>query len=308
MKLSFASYDAFSATAFGGSQACIVSDARALDRETRIRVAREIGYPATCFVDAVGDGSVTAQFFSTVMEQPMCGHGTVCLMTDCVERGLLDCGNTKSGVDLVLPSGTTRVTVARDGEGRVRTMLFVTVPAFRRDPVDIDRLARLLGLEKDDFDAALPIETAVADFVHLVIPVSSLASMNRMTPDFQGIVAYCHELGVGTFATFSRQAERPDSTIHVRDFCPAVGVAESASAGTTNAALAAYLVRQGLVSPNADGRVAVRAEQGIELGRPSTVNVAAELVAGDIHTLRVGGIATKTAEGVLHIPVGPRPN
>ena len=51
----FALYDAFSETAFGGSQAGIVSDAAKLDDETRRRIAKEFGAPATCFVTATGE-------------------------------------------------------------------------------------------------------------------------------------------------------------------------------------------------------------------------------------------------------------
>jgi predicted PhzF superfamily epimerase YddE/YHI9 len=43
----FALYDAFSDTAFGGSQAGVVSDASGLDIETMQRIARELGAPPT---------------------------------------------------------------------------------------------------------------------------------------------------------------------------------------------------------------------------------------------------------------------
>jgi len=72
-----AAYDAFSATAFGGSQAAVLTDAMPIDRSERQRIAREIGMPATAFVDAYGEDWIQVQFMSTVMELPMCGHGTL---------------------------------------------------------------------------------------------------------------------------------------------------------------------------------------------------------------------------------------
>ena len=54
----FALYDAFSDTAFGGSQAGVVSDAAWLDANARRRIAREVGAPATGFVTACGDHSI----------------------------------------------------------------------------------------------------------------------------------------------------------------------------------------------------------------------------------------------------------
>ena len=89
--LPIAFYDAFSDRAFGGSQAAVVSDASELDGKTRFRIAKELGLPATAFVSHADSGSVTAQFYSTVAELPMCGHGTMALMTRMVEEGLLPC-------------------------------------------------------------------------------------------------------------------------------------------------------------------------------------------------------------------------
>jgi predicted PhzF superfamily epimerase YddE/YHI9 len=78
-------------------------------------------------------------------------------------------------------------------------------------------------------------------------------------------------------------------------------VAESAAAGTTNAALTGYLIRHGIVRPNGDGRVSILAEQGHEICRPSTIRTVADLNGDTIDRLRVGGVATKVADGLLHI-------
>ena len=48
-------YDAFTEVAFGGSQAAVVLDAAALDAGHRAVIAREVGLPATAFVDGVGE-------------------------------------------------------------------------------------------------------------------------------------------------------------------------------------------------------------------------------------------------------------
>ena len=99
-------YDAFSEVAFGGSQAAVILDAGSLDAERRARIAREIGMPATAFVDHVADDRVQVQFFSTVQELPMCGHGTLCLLTHLVEEGLLA---ARDGIVLCLPNSTAVV-------------------------------------------------------------------------------------------------------------------------------------------------------------------------------------------------------
>lgn len=303
VSLPYALYDAFSETAFGGSQAAVVSDAAALDSEVMGRIAGEMGLPAVGFVLDTGPRSVTARFQSTRMVLPMCGHGTVGLMTRLVELGVFDWRGADSiEVELRLPAGAAAVAIRRREDGRPFVLLEVRPPAFRSDAVDPGRLARLLGLETADFSAVRPMETAVGDFVHLVVPVEDLAAMRKVAPDFDGLVRLCHDYGIETVALFCSEVERPDATLHVRDFCPAVGVAESAAAGTTNAALTGYLVRHGLVRPNGDGRVEVRAEQGLEIGRPSAICSLAAVEGDTIARLQVGGVATKVAEGRLHLP------
>lgn len=296
----FALYDAFSDRLFGGSQACIIRDAASVPSDLRPRIAREFGLPATCFLDAVEPGAVRAQFFSTVMEQPMCGHGTVCLIADCLDRGLF-CD--AEAVELRLPAGVSRVAIDRSGE-RPAAMLEVRIPDCAPAPSALDRLVGVLGLETHAIGDAAPVEIVRGDFIHLVAPLRGLGAMRAIRPDFPAIVSLCHDIGVETVTVFCLETERPESTVHVRDFCPAVGVAESSSAGTTNAALAAYLLRHGIVSADADGAVEVRAEQGLEIGRPSAIRTIARLRDGALASLEVGGVATKFAEGVLQLREG----
>ena len=81
----YALYDAFTDRGFSGSQAAIVSDAAYIDSDTRLRIAREFGFPATCFVTDYSNDSVTVRFQSVEKEYPMCGHGTICLMTRMID-------------------------------------------------------------------------------------------------------------------------------------------------------------------------------------------------------------------------------
>ena len=300
----YAVYDAFTELPFGGSQAAIVLDAGDIDADMRLRIAKELGLPATCFVTAVSGTTVTARFVSTEREYPMCGHGTICLMTHLLEDGRLRWGaDGKLEIDLILPTKKAPVEISRREDGRAMVMLEIDPPEFRNDQPDVKELASLLGLEAADIEQTLPIETAIGDFVHLVVPINGLANIQSITPDFSGITAYCRKHGFETIACYSRETVQPGCDIHVRDFCPAVGVPESAAAGTTNAALASYLIRHGLVHESKFGATIINAEQGLEIGRPSTIQSCAHLNNGVINRLQVGGVATKIIEGQLHVPI-----
>ncbi len=126
--------------------------------------------------------------------------------------------------------------------------------------------------------------------------------MRRIKPQFEGIIQFCQEHKLDTVAVFCTEVERPGNTLHVRDFCPAVGVPESASAGTTNAALTAYLIRHEIVKENSDGQVVIEAEQGHEISRPSSIRSVVSIDDGSIARLQIGGVATKVVDGQLYLP------
>jgi len=297
----FALYDAFTASAFGGSQAAVITDAAAIDSATRQRIARETGMPATAFVDDFDNDWIVVQFMSTVMELPMCGHGTLCLLTHMLKLGLITLDeNAPREVTLRLPKATATVALNLRTDGRYQVMLDIRPPVFEAPPPHTGSLLKVLGLKADALASELPIETARGDFIHLVVPLAGLETMRSIQPDFNGMVKFCHAYGIETIAVFCSETENPDHRIHVRDFCPAVGVSESAAAGTTNAALSSYLVRHGLVPPDLD-IITLDAEQGIELGRPSSIRSLVTMSDREISRLQVGGVATRVMEGQIYL-------
>ena len=303
----FALYNAFSETGFGGSPAGIIPKAASINIDSRQRIAREIGAPATSFVSQCNIDQVDVQFYSTVTELPMCGHGTVCLMTRLVDLGIFELNNAETrSIKLKLPSASATVEISKRDDDRTLVMLDVSPPGFRVDDFDLSELSKLLGINNDDYHRDLPLETAVGDFIHLVVPLKGLDAMSRLKPDFDGIVKFCHQHDIQTIAVFCNEVEHPANTLHLRDFCPAVGVAESAAAGTTNAALASYLIRHQLVNTANQEPLIILAEQGIEINRPSSIRTIATMDGNKISRLQVGGVATRVFDGQLYLPTQSR--
>ena len=303
MKPEIALYDAFTEVPFGGSQAAVIADASGIALELRPRLARELGLPATAFVDAIDEESVSLQFFSTVMELPMCGHGTVCLMTHLAEQGLVSVAEgEQQAMSLRLPGSNARVELERRQDGRIVVMLDVTPPRFEAAPEDLEPALSALGISTVELGNGPVAEIARGDFVHLVIPLVGLDAMRKIKPDFGAIVEYCHQYDIETFAVYCLETENSAADLHVRDFCPAVGVSESAAAGTTNAALASYLLRHELIRPDPKHEIMIHAEQGIELGRPSSVRSKMRVSDSGIERLQVGGVATRVLQGEVYLP------
>jgi len=299
--LPFALYDAFTEVPYSGSQAAVIFQASLISQENRMRIAQEIGAPATSFVNSVIENRVEVQFFSTVMELPMCGHGTVCLITRLVEFGLLKCeSDSIHEAILVLSTGEAKVEYCRNIDGRIEVMLDINVPKFKPANLDFTELGKILDIKPLDLSTGLRPEIASADFVHLCLPMRDLKAMKVLQPNFPLLSKFCMKNGIETVATFCLEVTESSRDIHVRDFCPAVGVFESAAAGTTNAALAVYLFYNSIVGRNVARNIIINSEQGIELGRPSKVTTAIAFSDRKIKRLQVGGIASLVIEGSIN--------
>jgi PhzF family phenazine biosynthesis protein len=203
-------------------------------------------------------------------------------------------------VELRLPKSNASVGLSLRDDGRYQVMLDITPPRFEPPPPHTGGLLKVLGLEADALASDLPLETARGDFVHLVVPLTGLDAMQAIQPDFNGMIEFCRAYGIETIAAFCTEVEDANNRIHVRDFCPAVGVSESAAAGTTNAALTSYLVRHELTPTNTD-LITINAEQGLELGRPSSIQSRVTLTNQKIARLQVGGVATRVLDGHVYL-------
>ena len=238
----FALYDAFSTGSFGGSTAGIVSDAGGLSTETMRRTAIEVGAPATVFLQSVDADLIDVRFFSTITEMGMCGHGTVALSSHLVDSGVLAWDvHGEITTSLRTPDGDSPLKIRRTN-GRPLAMLDLNPSRFETPVFNIEDLADGLGISSDLLQSDHPIEKAIGDFIHLIVPVPSLANMRKITPNFGAIADFSRSNNVQTVTVFTEEVEQTDSTVHLRDFCPAVGTPESPAAGTTNGALTSYLV------------------------------------------------------------------
>lgn len=302
LQLPLTSYDCFSDRAYGGSVAMMVSDAVGLDEAAMRTIAREMAVPATCFIQGIEGDEVRVRFFSAGAELPMCGHGTVGLFTKLFEDGLLVWGEAnKRSATLTTPIRSSPVDLYRSEDGRPRVMLDMRLPTFGLPVFDVDELACLLGVGADAFDPALPLESASADFVHLVVAMRSQGDLHALQPDFTGLGAFCKAHGFGTVIAFTCETDYPEAAWRCRDFCPAVGVDEAPAVGTSNGALACYLVRHGVLALDTNDFINVFAEQGYSLGRPSRIDVAIRVEQDAVTAVRVGGMATRIISGFIRV-------
>ena len=295
-------YSAFTDTPFGGSHAGIIYDGEAVSTEKMQQIAREVRAPATCFVMKVDGRDVHVRFFSTAQEYPMCGHGTLALMTGLIARGYLDISQgATENVHLHTTANSALVRVTHQNDGRVEVMLNLEPAEFEAASIDDDELRTLFGGSPDDLETSLPIEFTASDFSHLMVPMASLAGVQSLSPDFDRLNDYCEKADIDTVMFFCRQTVEAENTVHCREFAPRVGTPEVPAAGTTNRALACYLARHGLINAQGNAPCIVRAEQGYEIERPSLVTTRMALDGNVPSDIWVGGLATQVVRGQFSV-------
>ena len=85
-------------------------------------------------------------------------------------------------------------------------------------------------------------------------------------------------------------------------FAPGSGVDEDPATGSAAAALGGWL---GMTSPLADGTIRCVIAQGLEMGRPSRLEVEVDKRAGAVAAVRVGGAAVLVSEGTIEVAGRP---
>ncbi len=97
---------------------------------------------------------------------------------------------------------------------------------------------------------------------------------------------------------YTRQCVRAQSAFHARMFAPDLGVPEDPATGSACANFA-YIVNEFDTLPDGTHKRAI--EQGIEMGRPSSITLTMTIARGKLEGVRIGGHAVRVAEGTLKI-------
>ena len=271
--------DAFTSEPFGGNPAGVVLLERGAPfppDELMTRVAAELRYSETAFIQPHGGSEFTLRYFTPTGEVDLCGHATIASFGVLLHEDLVADGETCINHTL---AGDLTVTVGD------QVMMQMAPPQALETAIDTERMARIMGVEEND--AALRPEVISTGLPDIIMPVSSVEILNTMSPDMDALTALSDELRVVGVHAFALSED--GYTAHVRNFAPLYGIPEESATGTANAALTHYLHRHGIISSPTKCSFL----QGVAMGRPSVVTTQL-LTTGIIH---VGGPSRIIANG-----------
>ncbi|HEV2644600.1 MAG TPA: PhzF family phenazine biosynthesis isomerase, partial [Candidatus Elarobacter sp.] len=188
----------------------------------------------------------------------------------------------------------------RDGAPVSAELTVAQKPEFRDETPSAGEVARMLSLDEGDvLGASLPPRAVSCGMPFLLAPLRdqecvSRARVNRAAWDEALAGAWAREVFL-----FDAGAAARNDTIRARMFAPSLGIAEDPATGSAAACLAAYLATK---APIADGELRWTIEQGVEMGRTSTLHISAAIRAGEIAAIRVAGESVLVSTGTLRVP------
>ncbi|HLJ65724.1 MAG TPA: PhzF family phenazine biosynthesis protein [Chloroflexota bacterium] len=288
MALRFFLCDVFADRPLAGNQLAVFLGADDLPDEAMAALAREFGWSEVTFV-AAANGPPRVRIWTPFGELPFAGHPTIGTAVVLVHAGMLEPG--MGAIELGI--GVTAVEVTLDGPAAGTARMTQRVPEMGRIEDDRGAVAGALGLMPDDLAPDLPIQVVSTGLPHLLVPLRSLDALGRARADGPRFATVTRASDVDWLYAFSTETPQSTAAARARLLRPEM---EDAATGSAAGPLGAYLVRYGLHRPGV-----LDIEQGIEMGRPSRIQVEVVVESGEIGPVRVTGTVHIWGRGELII-------
>jgi len=276
----FETVDVFTDRRFGGNPLAVFTDAEGLSGEEMQALAAEINLSETTFVLPPADPANTARvrIFHRTAEMPFAGHPSIGTAYVLARAGYVGGGEAR----LEVPAGLVRVTIATDAGGQPSGgTLTAPQPLRLGQALDRGSIAACLGLLPDAVRVATHPPIAASMGVQFILAEVAGEALSRCIPD---IAAFRATIAPEMDGRFSLLVYAHDGDeVRARMFAPLAGTYEDPATGSAAAALGGLLL-----SLRGGDALGFTIRQGIEMGRPSRIEVAAERTAEGI-IAHVGG-------------------
>jgi len=283
-ELPFCVYDCFTDEKFGGNIGVLVWNAQVLNKVQMSKIAKEFNAPVSGFVLSKEANIISVRFFMPTSEIDMCGHVTIGLFTELSRNQI----NKEKKYILNTPNSSIEIIVNKNQNNIPTVMFSLELPKKIKVNAEVEAIAKALNITINDINPTIPIGAYNAGLKHLFVNINNERILNSISPKFDDLKNISNKLGIQTIACFFVKTSNDSVNLHVRDFCPALGVNETPASGTTNGALTGYLIENKLIKPISQKIIS---HQGYEIERPSKVISIIEVKNGVITNLKVGGNA-----------------
>lgn len=260
----------------GGNPAGVVLNADWISPQEMQTLAKVINHSETAFVLKSDCADYKVKFFTPASEVDLCGHASIATFYVLFREKFIAPGRYSQET----LAGTLAIEVLDDGRVYMDQPLPVHYGAVSKFEV-----AETLGLGVDDI-IGLPqiISTGLKD---IIIHVKDSHTLSHLKADMAKIKSLTSKYKVVGYHVFTTDAQAPYKA-QCRNFAPLYDIDEEAATGTSSGALTAYILGQ-VDTTLEDGPYQWAYAQGLEMNRPSRIDVAFTVHDKKISRLRVGG-------------------
>ncbi len=291
--------DAFTDTPFGGNPAAVVLDADHVSDETMYKIAREMNVRETVFVSKSRSADFRFRYMTPKSEINFSGHPTIAAFHALVEAGYINLVQDVTMTRLETNTGVLDIEIMRnESTGHHEIQITHKKPRFLNtyDPKDY---TEALGLSLADIHSPNPLQTVSTGTPHLMIPVSTQRSLDRIKPNWDRLKDLQADSDYVSLSVFTRDTREPTSDAQVRHFGPAVGVYEDPVSGSAAGSLGSYIIRYGFMeTPFPVTSIVI--EQGHYVDRPGKIFVEVRGDQEGIEQVKVSGTGVTVLKGTLH--------
>lgn len=281
MKVSTYILEAFTKDGAGGNAAGVVLDTQHVNEEDMQAIASDLNVSETAFLFSSTVADYQIRYFTPAEEVDLCGHATVALFSLLKQRNEIKEGSytieTRAGVLQVKIDRNNRVFVQQN------------LPQFL-EIIPPESIERSLNISSDMLVEDLPIQIVSTGLRDIIVPIKTRSDLLRIQPNMNEIAEISKKYGVIGYHVFTLDTLH-NSSAHCRNFAPVVDIPEESATGTSNAALACYLVKHGYGEADQSHHT-FYFEQGYSLGKPSEIMVQLFTKDRRISNVYVGGYSS----------------
>ena len=295
--------DVFTDQPLTGNPLAVFPDARGLDTDEMLAIAREMNLSETvfCLPPSNSASDIRLRIFTIDRELPLAGHPVVGTHFVLAATGRYTLAEPVTIVRTELLAGIFPAEVLVEAGLPKAVVMTQRTPCFAPTLQDLRLVAEALGLRNDQVGPGdLPARVVDTGVPWLVVPVVDLRALAAISPD----PALCRRLSeiAGTDLIYAFTLDTNDQSAAARARHVWFGNAtpgEDPVTGSAAGCLASYLVFQGVLL--AAPKVEVLIEQGVEVGRRGLVSAFVDAVGTRVERVRVGGSAVHVGDGELRI-------
>jgi len=300
MQLEFVTVDVFTERRFGGNPLAVVTDARSLASGQMQSIAAEFNLAETTFVLPPRDPAHTAEvrIFTPRAELPFAGHPNIGTAFVLAARGEACDRAVREPLVFEEKAGLVRFELIRQANAVAGASFAAPQPLARGEDVAREIIAEACSLAVADIATDNHSPCIASCGVPLVLTElrtrAALAKARPRAEAFSQRLKADRAVGVLLYV----REEAGDVDLQARMFAPLYGVPEDPATGSGNLALAGLLAS---LRPEPELALRLRISQGVDMGRPSLLELSAEKKNGRVTQMRIGGRCVGVMRGTLEV-------